>query len=46
MIGENGTEVTQNQDVKAQGSCDLVPNLNPSQGDREGQDIIMMYQRA
>lgn len=46
IIGENGGGVTQIQDVKAQGSCDLVPNLNPNQGGREGQDRIMIYQRT
>lgn len=35
IIGENGSEVTQKQDVKAWDSYDLAPNLNPNWG-REG----------
>lgn len=32
IIGENGSEVTQKQDVKAWDSYDLAPNLNPNWG--------------
>lgn len=36
IIGENGSEVTEKQDVKAWDSCDLVSNLNLNCGGAQG----------